>query len=129
MQPNIFIERFALYKCKLLLLLLPTLICNICKWVSHKIFLWIIFFAIYFSSKTDPGHISGLSTLAFKWMWGWGSDLVLIQTSFAFLWKLALKNTSWHKNNLIHIIKQEGLYPNKVNYSLASFYNCKIAHS
>ena len=35
-------------------------------------------------------------------------DLVLIQTFFALLWKLFLKNTSKHKNNLIYIIKQEG---------------------
>ena len=28
-------------------------------------------------------------------------DLVLIQTYFALLWKLFLKNTSKHKNNLI----------------------------
>ena len=39
-------------------------------------------------------------------------DLVLIQTYFALLWKLFLKNTSKHKNNLIYIIKQEGLYQN-----------------
>ena len=25
-----------------------------------------------------------------------------------------LKNTSWQKNNMTHIIKQEGLYQNKV---------------
>ena len=37
-------------------------------------------------------------------------DLVLIQTFFALLWKLFLKNTSKHKNNLIYIIMQEGLY-------------------
>ena len=47
-------------------------------------------------------------------------DLVLIQTFFALLWKLFLKNTSQHKNNLIYIIKQEGLYQNKVTLSLAS---------
>ena len=35
-------------------------------------------------------------------------DLVLIQTFFALLWKLFLKNTSKHKNNFICIIKQEG---------------------
>ena len=29
-------------------------------------------------------------------------DLVLIQTFFALLWKLVLKNTSKHKNNLIY---------------------------
>ena len=46
-------------------------------------------------------------------------DLVLIQTFFALLWKLFLKNTSQHKNNLIYIIKQEGLYQKKVTLSLA----------
>ena len=54
-------------------------------------------------------------------------DLVLIQT-FALLWKLFLKNTSKHKNNLIYIIKQEGLYQNKVTLSLASIHNCKMAY-
>ena len=33
-------------------------------------------------------------------------DLVLIQTFFALLWKLFLKNTSKHENDLIYIIKQ-----------------------
>ena len=55
-------------------------------------------------------------------------DLVLIQTLSALLWKLFLKNTSWHKNNLIYIIKQEGLYQNKVTFSLASIHNCKMAY-
>ena len=55
-------------------------------------------------------------------------DLVLIQT-FALLWKLFLKNNSQHKNNLIYIIKQKGLYQNKVTLSLASIHNCKIAYS
>ena len=55
-------------------------------------------------------------------------DLVLIQTFFALLWKLFLKNTSKHKNNLIYIIKQEGLYQNKLTLSLASIYNCKMAY-
>ena len=58
-----------------------------------------------------------------------GGDLVLIQTFFALLGKLFLKNTSKHKNNLIYIIKQEGLYQNKVTLSLASIYNCKKAYS
>ena len=49
-----------------------------------------------------------------------GSDLVLIQTSFALLWKLSLKNTDYHKNSLIYIIKQEGLYQNKVTVTVAS---------
>ena len=57
------------------------------------------------------------------------SDLVLIQTFFALLWKLFLKNTSKHKNNLIYIIKQEGLYQKKLNLSLASIHNCKTAYT
>ena len=32
--------------------------------------------------------------------------------------EIMLKNTSWHKNNMIYVIKQEGLYQNKVNSSL-----------
>ena len=32
------------------------------------------------------------------------------------------------KNNLIYITKQEGLYQNKVNSSLASIHNCKMAY-
>ena len=56
-------------------------------------------------------------------------DLVLIQTFFALLWKLFLKNTSKHENNLIYIIKQEGLYQNKVTLSLVSIHNCKMAYS
>ena len=55
-------------------------------------------------------------------------DLVLIQTFFALLWKLFLKNTSKHKNKLIYMIKQEGLYQNKVILSLASIHNCKMAY-
>ena len=55
-------------------------------------------------------------------------DLVLIQTFFALLWKLFLKNTSKHKNNLIYIIKQEGLYQNKCTLTLASIHNCKMAY-
>ena len=55
-------------------------------------------------------------------------DLVLIQTFFALLWKLFLKNTRKHKNNLIYIIKQEGLYQNKVTLSLASIHNSKMAY-
>ena len=56
-------------------------------------------------------------------------DLVLIQTFFALLGKLFLKNTSKHKNNLIYIIMQEGLYQNKLTLSLASIHNCKMAYS
>ena len=56
-------------------------------------------------------------------------DLVLIQTFFALLLKLEIVTsiTSKHKNNLIYIIKQEGLYQNKVTLSLASIHNCKMA--
>ena len=43
--------------------------------------------------------------------------------------EIVLENTSWHKSNLIYIIKQEGLYQNKVNSSLSSIHNCKMAHS
>ena len=50
-------------------------------------------------------------------------DLVFIQTFFALLWNLFLKNTSKHKNNLIYIIKQEGLYQNEVTLSLVSIHN------
>ena len=55
-------------------------------------------------------------------------DLALIQTFFALLWKLFLKNTSKHKNNLIYIIKREGLYQNKVTLSFASIHNRKMAY-
>ena len=56
-----------------------------------------------------------------------GVDLVLIQTSLALSWKFSSKNTYQHKKNLIYIIKQESLYQNKVNSSLASIYNCNSA--
>ena len=56
------------------------------------------------------------------------ADLVLIQTSLALLWKLSLKNTSKHKNNLIYIIKQDSLYQNKVTVSLASIHNFQMAY-
>ena len=55
-------------------------------------------------------------------------DLLLIQTFFVLLWKLFLNNTSWHKNNLIYKIKQEGLYQIKVTLSLTSIHNCKMAY-
>ena len=56
-----------------------------------------------------------------------GVDLVLIQTSLALSWKFSSKNTYQHKKNLIYIIKQESLYQNKVNSSLASIYKCNSA--
>ena len=55
-------------------------------------------------------------------------DLVLTQTFFALLWKLFLKNTRKHKNKLIYMIKQEGLYQSKVTLSVASIHNCKMAY-
>ena len=56
-------------------------------------------------------------------------DLVLIQTSFLYFWKLCLKNASLRKKiNLIYIIKQDGLYQNKVNFSLISTCNCKMLY-
>ena len=40
------------------------------------------------------------------------------------------KNTSYYKNNMIyrHVVKEEGLYQNKVSYSLISSCNCKIGY-
>ena len=56
---------------------------------------------------------------AFECMWGWGWPCFDTNQSFLFLWKLCLKNTSLHKENMIYIIKRElGLYQNKVNSSL-----------
>ena len=55
-------------------------------------------------------------------------DLFLLQILSALLWKLFLKNASQHKNNLIDMIKQKGLYQNKVTLSLASIHNCKMAY-
>ena len=37
-----------------------------------------------------------------------------------------LKNTSQHKKDMIYVIKQEGLYQNKVNSSLVFSRNCKM---
>ena len=53
-------------------------------------------------------------------------DLVLIQTSLFFLWKLCLKNASQHKN-MIDITKQEGLYQKKVSSCLVSTCNCNYS--
>ena len=53
-------------------------------------------------------------------------DLVLIQTSLFFLWKLCLKNASQHKN-MTDITKQEGLYQNKVSSCLVSTCNCNYS--
>ena len=39
-----------------------------------------------------------------------------------------LKNTSLHKDNMIYIIKLEGLYQNKVNSSVVSTFNNKIVY-
>ena len=53
-------------------------------------------------------------------------SLILIQTSFVFLWKLCLKNVSQHKNNMIYKIKREGLCKNKINHRFVSTHNCKM---
>ena len=45
---------------------------------------------------------------------------------FPFLTKIMLINTSWHKNNMIYIIKQEGLSQNKANSSLVCTRNCEM---
>lgn len=60
-------------------------------------------------------------------LWAWYSnlwlkaraevDLFLINTSFLFLWKLSLKNASYHENNMIYKVKHGGLYQNKVKFS------------
>ena len=60
-----------------------------------------------------------LSIVAFEWTWGWGwpcfdTNLLPFQNKFC------SKNTSLHKKNMIYITKQEGLYQNKVNFSLVS---------
>ena len=52
-------------------------------------------------------------------------DLVWIQTSFLFLWKFCLKNTSQHD---LHD-KAEGLYQNKADSSLVCIRNCKMDYS
>ena len=58
-------------------------------------------------------------------MWGWG--LLQIKPPLFSCRKLNLKSTSLHKNNIIYIIKQEGLYQNKVNSRLVFIDNCKMA--
>ena len=52
--------------------------------------------------------------------------LLQIKPPFFSCRKLNLKNTSLHKNNIIYIIKQEGLYQNKVNSRLVFIDNCKL---
>ena len=47
---------------------------------------------------------------------------------FPFLVEIMLKNTSLHKDNMIYIIKLEGLYQNKVNSSVVSTFNNKIVY-
>ena len=53
-------------------------------------------------------------------------DLDLIQSPF--IMEIMLKNSSLQKKNMIYIIKQEGLYQNKVNSSLVSTCNCNMAY-
>ena len=42
--------------------------------------------------------------------------------------EIMLGNTTKHKDSMICIRKQEGLYQNKVNSSLVSTCNCKMAY-
>ena len=75
---------------------------------------------IYFSHFTVVGYPSLWMNLKLRLTLFWYSP-----RSF-FLWKLCLKNTRYHKNNMIYIIKQEGLYQNKVNSSLVFTCNRKM---
>ena len=80
-----------------------------------------------FQVSARPFYSCGLSTLAFEWMWG--SGWPCFDTNlFCFVMEIVLENTSKHKNNLIYIIKQKGLYQNKVTSSLASIHNCKMTY-
>ena len=58
------------------------------------------------------------SVPAFECKWGWGWPC-FDTNLFPFLMEIMLKkNTSLHKENMIYIRKQEGLYQNKVKSSL-----------
>ena len=69
-------------------------------------------------STTSIDHFS---MLPFDWTWGWAACACFETNLFAFLMLIMLK-----KNKLIYnsIIKQGGLYQNKVNSSLISIHNC-----
>ena len=70
-------------------------------------------------STTSIDHFS---ILPFDWTWGWAAYACFETNLFAFLMLIMLKK----KNKLIYnsIIKQGGLYQNKVNSSLISIHNC-----
>ena len=74
-----------------------------------------------------PFYSCGLSILAFEQTSGWGwpcSDTNL----FPFLMEIIFKNSWLAYKNLIYIIKQEGLFQNKVNSSLVFTWNCKMGY-
>ena len=81
--------------------------------ISFKlIFSWLFYYRPFYSYGWKRG-------------WGWPCfDTNLL----CFVMVMFLRNTSKHKNNLIFIIKQEGLYQNKVTLSLATVHNCKMAY-
>ena len=53
-----------------------------------------------------------LGTLAFDWVWGRGWPC-FDQTSFVFLWKLCLKNTSLHMNSTHDLHMKAGRFVSK----------------
>ena len=69
-----------------------------------------------------PGELTAL------WMWGWGWPC-FDTNLFPLLLEIMLKECQFAKKiNLIFIIKQDGLYQNKVNSSLISTCNCKMLY-
>ena len=54
-------------------------------------------------------------------------DLVLIQTFLHYVIKVFLRQIVFFKNNF-HNKSKEGMYQNKVNFSLASIHNCKMGY-
>lgn len=80
------------------------------------------------------GHCQALGEQTILQLWAWYPSiqvnvrLRLVTNLHLFSYgKLSLKNTSLDKNNMIDIIKQQGLYQNKVNSRLVFIDNCKMA--
>ena len=74
-----------------------------------------------------PFYSRGLGVLAFESTWGWGWPCFDTNLLPSLMWIL-LKNASYLNSNMIHIIKPEGLYQNKVNSSLVFNRNCKMGY-
>ena len=75
-----------------------------------------------------PFYSCGFSTLASEWTWGW--DCPCFDTNlFPFLIKVMIKKGRLLKNNMIYLIKEEGLHQNKVNCTLVSTCNCKMGYT